>query len=287
MWGRIGLFFWVGCWGCPLVDRALCLGGELISGWGVGFNLMGDCMISQNKMPKTGSTFLWIGIFLFLFGAIFLFAGYHMFKQEQEYANNSETVTGTVTGKHIEEKWDTDSSTKKRTKTTYHYLNYKFTPYAQAELESSGSVSSDVFKRHNSGDKIDIQYVKDDFTKNRVASEASYVGPILFCVIGGVILLVGAGILSRHFKKKSLYRRLYQNGVKVEAVVESIDPTSLSINNITQYKITCSFHDIRGQKCSAVSEYMHPDKAHLWKLGDKAHVLYDKDNSAVNVLEEM
>ena len=232
---------------------------------------------------KRSSVLLWIGVFLFLFGSAFAFAGWHAIQTEREYESGGRTVQGTILGKRIDESWDTDSKTKKRTKRTSYQVRYSFSPAGLPAIESSSSVSSEVYNSAKDGERIDIQYLAADPQNNRVAHQPEYVVGSVFLGIGGLILLIGAGLSGYEIKARATNSRLMQEGETAEAVVKNVAPGDLSINNIKQWRISYSFSDRMGQTHSAVTPHIPPNKAKEWKAGDKGTVRFDPANPKVNV----
>ena len=234
---------------------------------------------------KRSSALLWIGLFLLLFGSAFAFAGYYSLKTEQEYEANGRTATGTILGKRIEERWENDSSTenRSRTKRIHYYINYEFSPPETGTTESESSVSYKTYDEAEQGKPIEIQYLPSDPSNNRVAKNPEYVVAIVFIGIGSLVILAASFLLRFEFGARATNRRLMEEGMSAEAIIQSVEPGNVSINDVAQWRIGYSFRDMRGQEVSGMTSHMSPAKAREWNVGDKGSVRYDRDNSKVNL----
>ena len=236
-------------------------------------------MNPQNTAPKRGKVLILAGIFLLIFGSIFGLVGNSLINSERAYENDGTTVPGTVVGKNIETRRDSDN----KGTSTYYYLKYKFTPEGASEIEGSGSVDSTLYEQKSPGDHISVQYLRHDPGSNRIAQKPSFVIGYVFLAIG--VLLGGCGVatLLYDIKMRRLYSRLNRDGMMVEGTVTSVEPGSLTINNVTQWRVSYTFRDMKGQEISGKTPHMDPDTAMQWESGDKGKVKYDRNNSSLNI----
>ncbi|HMO18994.1 MAG TPA: DUF3592 domain-containing protein [Oligoflexia bacterium] len=233
--------------------------------------------------PKRSKILFVVGGFLILFSLVFISVGYFSLKNESEYAANGETVDGTVLSRTVEERWSTDSSTKRQTKTTYYNISYNFIAPDGREIESTSGVSRSVYESAQEGAPITIQYLKQDPDTNRVYQEPDYIFGSAFCAFGLLTILAGLGTLWFEIKTRAFTARLMRDGVRVDAVVESVAPGNLSINNVQQWQIEYSYTDLKGVKRICKSSHVPPQVAGEWNPGDKGAIRYDKDNSEKSI----
>lgn len=230
--------------------------------------------------PKRSKILYFVGIFIALFGLIFAMVGVGVINSETRYGEEGITVVGTVIGKNVEYRRDSDNHNKS---TPYYTISYRFIPEGKDAIEASSSVDSGEYNRAKTDAPISIQYIRTDPGTNRVAQKPDFVFGFVFGGIGSLLTLAGLGVIFYEVKQRRLIARLVRDGMMVEATVASVSPGSLTINNVQQWQVRYTFRDLKGQEIEGTTPHMAPEFATQWNIGDKGRVKYDRDNSTLNI----
>lgn len=236
--------------------------------------------MNTSNAPKRSKLLFFIGTFLFLFGLIFGLVGNSLINSERAYESDGTTAQGTVTGKNIETRSDSDDHNRT---STYYYLKYRFAPPGRESIESSSSVDSTTYQQTSVGATVSVQYLQHDPAQNRIAQQPDYIIGYVFLCIGVLVGGVGLVLFIIEIRQRRLYRRLERDGMMAEATVTAVEPGSLTINGVTQWRLTYTFRDMKGQEVSSSTPHMPPDVARQWNSGDKGKARYDRDNSSLTM----
>jgi hypothetical protein len=222
--------------------------------------------------------------FAIIFGGVwlvlaipFILAGIYMLKLEQRYEDEGISVPGTVSSKRIEERRERDRQTKREEIKKSYYVKYNFDVSGDQHLEGEDSVSSDVWQNLSENSPIQIQYLKGEPEKNRVAHAPERLGGILFLLFGGIAEIVGLVSIGYVIKKKRTIKNLIQNGMMVDGTITKVYASSLTINDQRQWQFEYSYRDLKGGQHTGKSDYLTPDAALAFKSGLKGRVRYDQN----------
>jgi hypothetical protein len=132
------------------------------------------------------------GVGLFFLGIILLVIGVYLLKNKMEFLNNSVQVVGTII--------DVESS--RSNSTTYYYPVISFHTLDGTTYTFSSETGSSAAFDINKGDKISVRYTEENPQNAKVDSFMELWGlPLALLLAAIVLLLVGAGIVYKHFNK--------------------------------------------------------------------------------------
>jgi hypothetical protein len=225
--------------------------------------------------------------FLLLFGGIWLLvgvpftiAGTFIFTTEREFARSAVVARGIVLSKNVSRSRDSDGSTS-----TSYSVRYRFTPRGGRTMEGESSVDRDVWNALVEREPVEIAYLPDDPSNNRVRGEskmlvASIFGGLgsLFTIAGGVIFWIGVRGALRG-------RRIRDSGMTAEAVVTGVQMTNVRVNRRQQARVVYEFRDDGGGTRTGRGPYMPVDEAGRWKTGDHITIKYDRDRPQHSIWE--
>jgi hypothetical protein len=235
-------------------------------------------MTAPNQKSQTGGKFALIfGIVWLVVALPFTFAGIYMLKMEDRYEKEGVEVTGAVTSKHIDEKRDYDRDTKRERVSKSYHVKYKFDVLGGETLESDDTISSDIWQNLNTDDPIQIQYLKGEPDKNRIAHSPEKLPGYLFFAFGALADLIGFGSIAYYIKRKRFINELMQNGMLIDGVITKVFASSLTINDVRQWQFEYSYKDLKGGQHTGKSSYLSPEEASHYKAGAKGRVRYDQN----------
>jgi len=236
-------------------------------------------MQAETPQIKQSKFFLIFGAAWILFGLIFGSAGYFMLRHDQRFAQEGIVVDGSLTNKRVEEKYD---SKEKRTDYSY-YLKYQFKTESGESLEDESGVGSEEYSKAQVPSQIKIQYLKSDPHSSRIAGTSDATAAWIFMGVGLFLCLIGAAFLFSDLRSRSSNKKLLREGALTEGEVLGTKPGSLSINNVTQYKMSYKFKDNFGKEQRGETAHMPPDQAMRWQAGQKGKVRFDKNRPEKNL----
>lgn len=100
----------------------------------------------------------------------------------------------------------------------------------------------------------------------------------IFGGVGAFIMMLGVELISAYLRRKRLIRLLAAEGVKCEGIVTAVGPSTLKVNDVTQWKVKYSFKDQLGGEHTGETDYISPDEAANWEVGQQGVVRYVKSN---------
>jgi hypothetical protein len=77
--------------------------------------------------------------------------------------------------------------------------------------------------------------------------------------------------------------RVLRHGVAAEATVVEIAPAGTTINRVPQWHLRYEFRDALGRAQRGLSNYLRPDEAAQWQVGDRGAIRYDRDRPVDNL----
>ena len=212
--------------------------------------------------------------FWLLFGAIWLTAGAGLLfggvlfaLEERTYAEDGVTAIGMVLTKDID-RADSESSTEYR-------VRYRFPTEAGETVEGSDDVSVETWESLAERGPIEITYLRDRPSSNRLAGESQAFGAAIFLLTGAGFGGLGAVLVGRSLRSVLRARRLLRQGRPADATVTIVEPTSVSVNRRQQFRVRYTYRDAAGQTHDGDSGYLDWEEASRWSAGDVGQVRYD------------
>ena len=143
------------------------------------------------------SPLTFFGGFLLLFGAIFLLVGLANLRQERVFRAEGKTATAIVLTKSSHEEYDQQNDTHH----TRYDLSYRFATAQGRSVEGSEVVNWRTWSSIHERDPIQIIYLPDRPSRNRLAAENPRIILWVFTVLGAVLtgggtILLGYGVFG-------------------------------------------------------------------------------------------
>jgi hypothetical protein len=226
----------------------------------------------------------WTGLLLLVCGAGFLAAGWTPLRQEQQYRTQGELTDGVVTTKAIERATRSGSGGP-RTQTHYN-VSYRFTARDTHTYEGSQDVVAASWDRLRELQPVRVQYVRSAPSINRLAGENAGAFQYVFPGLGLVIALAGTALLGRTARRAQAKARIWAHGTAADAIVASVEETNVKVNRRRMWVVRYQYRDDSGYAHDGRSEYMSPDRAHVWKRGDSIRVRFDPRKPGMSVWPE-
>ena len=150
----------------------------------------------------------WVAAAIALFGsgAIFLLIGAVNLRQERLFQTDGQTATAIVLTKSTHLKTDSKS---KRQQIGY-YLGYRFTTHDGTSVEGSDSVGLQQWNSIREREPIEIIYLPETPTRNRLASDQPEMVLWMFSILGAAPIVGGSIVVGYRFRgslRKKLRRR--------------------------------------------------------------------------------
>ena len=229
------------------------------------------------------SPIFWTGLFLLVFGAIFLAIGWSLIRQAEQYAREGRRSTGVVLTKAIERATRTGSN--QRTETRYT-VTYRFAAEDGHSYQGSSAVPVTTWDRLREQEPVQIEYVESHPTTNRVAGEASRTLEYVFPAVGFVAAFIGALLVARSLTAAKAKARIWSQGTQADATVAAVEETNVRVNRRTMWVVRYQYRDHSGQTHDGTSDYMAAEKANAWKRGDRIRVRFDPQKPGMSVWRE-
>ena len=136
---------------------------------------------------------------MLLIGLVFLGVGAGMLWHDHRFDRDGHTIEAEVKHKR-KSKRTSGSGSKRRTAIDYEVV-YTFEIVNRAPIRGEGTVSEETWNRLEVGDRLDIEYLRQDPNTNRPTDAESMVFPWIFAGVGGILTLFGGGVALRNVRK--------------------------------------------------------------------------------------
>jgi len=216
--------------------------------------------------------YLLFGVMLLVLGAGALVFGIFSAFSESSFASGAETTQAMVVDKAIENRGDDRD----------HDIVYTFTPPGGAEVTRRQSIGREEWEQLQPGDTIDIQYLPDDPTRNRLAGTGGVVAPIITAVFGAVALPAGVVLTLFAVRRMRRHRRLLGEGIAVEATVIGVEATNVRVHQQQQWAVVYRYTDRTGAEHTGRSDPMPMQSATEWQPGSTGLVRYAAERPEEN-----
>ena len=227
--------------------------------------------------------FLFFGLPWIFFGLIFIPLAIQEFNTNQKFNAESRKANAILISKRQETRWN---SSEKRND-IYYYLKYKFKPTNAAEITNEVSTFEDEWNKYQEGGAIEIEYLPQDPSSNRVAGSGDNVGAYLMAGFGSIMLLIGSLFSGIDIKKRLVERSIRKNGIETTGTVTSVRTGSLKVNNVSQMIVSYTFKDRIGRSYSGQTGHIKPRYTKGITNGSMCKVYYDKDDPSKNLLDSL
>ena len=234
------------------------------------------------RFARRSPTF-WTGLFLLVFGGVFLSIGWSLIRQAEQYQREGRQSSGVVLTKAIQRATRTGSNQRSETKYT---VTYRFTVEDGRSFEGSHGVSVATWDRLREKEPIQIEYIASDPATNRVAGETSGTLGYIFGGIGFVAAFIGALVFARSLNTAKARARIWTQGTQADATVAAVEETNVRVNRRPMWIVRYQYRDHSGQSHDGASDYISAEKAHAWKTGDRIRVRFDPQKPGMSVWRE-
>ncbi len=220
-------------------------------------------------LAKKSFAFWFGGIWLFC-GAPFLIIGIYVgidtMRQQARFRDEAQVAQGMVLTKSIRS--STDSKT--------YWVGYRFSAPDGIVVNGEAKVSEEFWDRLVEREPVQITYLPSDPRSHRIEGEGpDWMLPLIFTVLGLVLVPLGGGIFLKGVRGILRELRLQVEGTMAEATVVEVGPANASLNGIPQWRIRYRYQDHRGRTHTGESALMAPDEAQEWKVGDTGAARFD------------
>ncbi len=170
-----------------------------------------------------------VGIVFLVIGAVFLIGGVIWLSLGRQKINAWEKVTGILTDSEYH--YDSDGERSER-----FYITYEFAGKEYTERLNYSTGGMDVGEEHE-------VYVNPKKPTELINKGTTYVGSIIFIVLGSVFVLVGCVLTCMALCRRARARRL-MNGNRMRARIEGCHMnTSVCVNGRHPWVVDCSVID--------------------------------------------
>lgn len=153
--------------------------------------------------PKSaGKVLLAFGVVWGGLSLIFLLLGIRSIQSERQFETEGVTVSGVITGKRVAEKRGLDRETKRETISRTYYLEYKFATTEGRPVTAETSVSKDRWESAREQEAVQVQYLRGDAARSRIAGEGGTTSAWIFAGLGAVGVLIGLGAIVAGLGRK-------------------------------------------------------------------------------------
>jgi hypothetical protein len=215
---------------------------------------------------------VWFGGIWLLCGVPFLVVGVYVgvdtIRQQARFRTEAQVSEGMVLTKRI-----TRSS---KNKSTSYWVRYRFPGQDGAAVTSETEVSGALWDRLVEREPVRVTYLPDRPGSSRIEDQGpDWVLPAVFAGLGLVLVPVGGWIFVGGLRRIRLELRLAREGARTEATVTDLEPASVSVNGIAQWRIRYRYRDHRGRERVGESGPMAFEEAQQWKPGDTGEARFD------------
>jgi len=214
----------------------------------------------------------WFGGIWLLCGVPFLvvglYAGVDTIRQQARFRTEGQLTEGMVLTKRI--------TRSDKNKSTSYWVRYRFPGPDGATVTSETKVSDALWDRLVEREPVRVTYLPDRPGSSRIEDQGpDWVLPLVFTVLGFVLVPVGGRVFVKGLRRIRLELRLGREGARAEATVTNLEPTNVSVNGVAQWRICYRYRDHRGQEQLGESGPMALDEAQQWKPGDRGEARFD------------
>ncbi len=192
---------------------------------------------------RFNSSLIW-GIFIFV-GLVLLALGTWQSLVDWRFAHEARAVKGTVLSKTT--RTSTAGRTGSRSRTQHYEAIYRFA--VQGEMrEGRDELTQDDWERLKQGGQVDVLYLPDNPSSNRLAGPSRWFTNALFVLIGLVLTATGAVAGVRVARRARLEARLQQQGVSTKGTIIELAAGTLKLNNVKQWRLRYEYEDAQGHR---------------------------------------
>lgn len=230
--------------------------------------------MQPRKFSFSGNTFaLVFGGFWLAIGLIFLPIGlslaWHEYQRSRSVPAEGAFAVGTVLTKAIA------SSSKD---SDPYSIEFRFTTRDGKQIKGRAKITHDEWNLLTERGTVKVGYLPDNPQINRVPGQiGDTISALVFSLMGSVFSLLGGVIFGVAFVRMRRSGRIRKIGQSAQALVESVNETNFSVNNVRQVAVRYSYKDQSGREYHGKSEPMAPEQGELWKPGDRGAVRFDGD----------
>jgi len=217
---------------------------------------------------RFNSSLIW-GIFIFV-GLVLLGLGIWQSLGDRRFAHEALAVRGTVITKTTR---TSSSGTGSRSRNQHYEIIYRFA--VQGEMrEGRDELTQDDWDRLKQGGPVEVQYLPDNPSSNRLAGPSRWFENALFVLIGLVLTATGAVGGVRAARRARLDARLQQQGISTKGTITELAPGMLKLNDVKQWRLRYEYEDAQGRRHVQMFD-LPEEEARQWKVGDVGLVRYD------------
>jgi hypothetical protein len=141
------------------------------------------------QLVKKNFVYLCVGLGFVPIGAVFVFAGIYLAREESAFANRAITVEARIADKSLV-KADFDKNPATR-----YLVHYRFTSPTGTLIDETKAVSVEEWEHLTAGDTWRIRVLPGAKLETRRTSDSNIPGVVAFLALGVIFLVVGTFVL--------------------------------------------------------------------------------------------
>lgn len=210
-----------------------------------------------------GAGFLGVGIFVAVMGA-------QETRREGRYETRGQAIDAVVVRKSIK-----PASRQGNTSTRYE-VTYRFTGEDGRALEGVDAVDVEEWERLDAGSHFRITYVPGAPGSSRGADSGGMASGLVGVGAGSLAALVGGGLFLWSGRRLLREWRLLRGGETAQGSVLAIEPTSVSVNRVRQWRVRYRYQDHLGRAHEGTTGPLPPYEAGAVETGAPLTVRFDR-----------
>jgi hypothetical protein len=215
---------------------------------------------------------MWVGTIFVVAGSVASVGSLGEWRDARRFERDAVTDQAEVVAKSLE------GATRDGNSSTRYLVIYRFTGHEQTE-----EVPLEEWEALSEGDTVTVRYLTSDPTTARTRPSSPAWVPPLVAGVTALFALLGAVIARPWWRRALVLMRVLRHGVAAEATVVEIAPAGTTINRVPQWHLRYEFRDALGRAQRGLSNYLRPDEAAQWQVGDRGAIRYDRDRPVDNL----
>jgi len=209
---------------------------------------------------------MWVGTIFVVAGSVASVGSLGEWRDARRFERDAVTDRAEVVAKSLE------GATRDGNSSTRYLVIYRFAGHEQTE-----EVPLEEWEALSEGDTVTVRYLTSDPTTARTRPPSPAWVPLLVAGVTALFALLGVAIARPWWRRAVVVLRVQRHGVAAEATVVEIAPSGTTFNRVPQWHLRYEFRDALGRAQRGLSNYLRPDQAAQWQVGDRGAIRYDRD----------
>jgi hypothetical protein len=220
---------------------------------------------------------MWVGTIFVLAGTLASLGSIGEWRAAQRFEREAVTARAAVIGTSLE------AASRDGNRSTRYLLTYRFATPSGGEVEQSEEIPVEIWETLAAGDELTVRYLPEDPESARTRSITAAWVPLLVAALTAGFALLGALVARPGWRRLLVLVRVQRHGSIAHATVIEVAPAGIVVNRVPQWRLKYKFRDRHGERHEGESDYMRPEEAAEWRVGDQGVVRYDRDRASDSV----